>query len=104
MRVAGVAPAAGTRYVASYQVTDYRSLHPVHLSLTQRSTLEPGLNLYLRQPLPGFHGIFPGRLEANAELRNLLAQGYLPIATPGGHRLVLIQSPRAVRGGLSLIF
>ncbi|MEZ5399371.1 MAG: TonB-dependent receptor [Bryobacteraceae bacterium] len=103
VRMTGRAPRAGTRYAASYQFTDYGMLHPVHLSLTQRSTMEPGLNLYLRQPIPRV-GLLPGRLEATAELRNMLAQGYLSVATPNGQRLVLIQSPRAVRGGLSLIF
>lgn len=102
-RVTGRAPVSGTRYAASYQFTDYSVLHPVHLSLTQRTTLEPGLNLYLRQPIPHV-GLLPGRLEASAEVRNVLAQGYLSLATPGGQRLILIQSPRAVRGGVSLIF
>jgi hypothetical protein len=34
----------------------------------------------------------------------MLAQGYLPITVSGGRRLVLANSPRAVRGGLSFIF
>jgi hypothetical protein len=102
-RITGTAPGLGTRYAASYRFTDYKVLNPVHLSLTQRMTLEPGLNFYLRQPIPGV-GILPGRLEASAEVRNALGQGYLPIATPGGHKLLLIQSPRALRGGVSLIF
>ncbi|MBM3811287.1 MAG: hypothetical protein FJW20_06585 [Acidimicrobiia bacterium] len=104
MRLAGTAPGAGTRYIATYQFTDYDVLQPVHLSLTQRSTLDPGLNLSLRQPVPGLNGVFSGRLEATAELRNLLAQGYLPITTADGRSLYLIQSPRAIRGGLSFIF
>ncbi|MCC6538841.1 MAG: carboxypeptidase regulatory-like domain-containing protein [Bryobacterales bacterium] len=102
-RLSGTAPATKTRYAASYRITDYSKLNPVHLSLTQRTTLEPGLNLYLRQPIPGV-GLLPGRLEASAEWRNILGQGYLPLATPGGHRLLLIQTPRALRGGVSLIF
>jgi hypothetical protein len=101
-RVSGRAPVAGTSVTASYQATDYAVLHPVHLSLTQRSTLEPGLNLYLKQPIPAV-SVKGGRLEASAELRNLLAQGYLPVASGGG-RILLIQSPRALRGGVSLIF
>ncbi|MBM3794857.1 MAG: carboxypeptidase regulatory-like domain-containing protein [Acidobacteria bacterium] len=102
-RMSGTAPATKTRYAASYRITDYSKLNPVHLPLTQRTTLEPGLNLYLRQPIPGA-GLLSGRLEASAEWRNLLGQGYLPLATPGGHRLLLIQTPRALRGGVSLIF
>jgi hypothetical protein len=103
-RMNGTLPGAGTRYSASYRYTDYAVLNPVHLSLTQRMTLEPGLNVYLRQPIPGVGGLLPGRLEATAEVRNALGQGYLPIGTPGGYRVLLIQSPRAVRGGVSLIF
>lgn len=101
-RMSGRAPVAGTRFMASYQATDYRVLQPVHLSLTQRSTVEPGLNVHLRQPIP-LLSVKGSRLEASAELRNLLAQGYLPVQT-NGTRILLIQSPRAVRGGVSLIF
>ncbi len=43
------------------------------------------------------------RREATAELRSGLGQGYLPI-TEGGQHVLLIQSPRALRGGLSFIF
>lgn len=101
-RMSGRAPVAGTRFTASYQATDYAVLQPVHLSLTQRSTMEPGLNVYLRQPIP-LLSVKGSRLEASAELRNMLAQGYLPVQT-SGTRILLIQSPRAVRGGVSLIF
>jgi uncharacterized protein YutE (UPF0331/DUF86 family) len=45
----------------------------------------------------------PGRLEATAELRNMLAQGYVRVSD-AGQSVVLIQNPRAVRGGLSFIF
>ena len=103
-RLSGITPRTGTRYLASYQWTDYSVLTPLHLSLTSLHSLDPGLNLQIRQPLPAFAGVGSGRLEASAELRNLLAQGYLPISTLEGRRVVLIQSPRAVRGGLSIIF
>jgi hypothetical protein len=43
------------------------------------------------------------RVEATAELRNILAQGYLGIDTQGG-RLLLVDNPRSVRGGLAFIF
>jgi hypothetical protein len=48
--------------------------------------------------------MLPWRMEAVAELRNLLAQGYLPISVPGGQTLLLIETPRMLRGGLSFIF
>ena len=59
--------------------------------------------LFRSQPLPAL-SLWSARLEASAELRNLLAQGYLPVSTIDGRKLYLIQNPRAVRGGLSFIF
>ena len=102
-RVSGIVPGAQTRFAASYEWTDHKSLTPGHVFLTQNIYPETGLNVRLRQPLPAFSSL-PGRLEASAELRNLLAQGYLPITLADGRRLVLANSPRAVRGGLSFIF
>ncbi len=102
-RVSGTAPWSGMRFTTSYLWTDYRSLTPTHRYLTQRINPDTGWNIYVRQPIPGFAGM-PGRLEATADLRNLLAQGYLPIRTADGRDLFLIHSPRAVRGGLSFIF
>ena len=43
-------------------------------------------------------------MEASADLRNMLAQGYLPMSFPDGRRLLLVQTPRSFRGGLSFIF
>jgi hypothetical protein len=37
------------------------------------------------------------------ELRNMMAQGYLPLTMDGRH-VLLMQNPRALRGGLSFIF
>lgn len=102
-RIAGVIPAMGTRFYGSYQWTDYRSLTPGHTYLTQRTYPETGLNFSVRQPVRGIGGL-PGRFEISAELRNLLAQGYLPIATGDGRTLLLIHTPRSVRGGLSFFF
>jgi len=59
----------------------------------------PGLNICVRQPLPGF----ARRVEATADLRNLLAQGYLPVGM-GSQQLILIETPRTLRGGLAFTF
>jgi hypothetical protein len=101
-RASATLPVIGTQISGSYQWTDYRALMPSHFYLTQSAYPEPGLNIRVRQPIPSFPGI-PGRLEATAELRNGLAQGYLPISD-GTQRVLLIQQPRALRGGLSFIF
>jgi hypothetical protein len=100
-RASGSVPWSGTYLAASYGWTDFRTLVPVHYSLTDKIGQEIGWNFAVRQPLPGFGGV---RMEAAAELRNLLAQGYLPIASTTGQSTILTNSPRGVRGGLSFIF
>jgi Carboxypeptidase regulatory-like domain len=104
-RVSHTLAATGTRVVTSYGWTDFRALMPVHVSMTDQSNQEAGWNVYIRQPLPALPGMFGsfGRFEASAELRNLLAQGYLPVIV-NDQRAVLTNSPRALRGGLSFIF
>ncbi len=102
-KVSGKIPVTGTKFTTSYLWTDYRSLTPGYVYMVQRLYPEAGLNIRIRQPLPNFCGL-PGRIEATAELRNMLAQGYLPISTADGQRMILTNSPRAVRGGVSFIF
>ena len=46
----------------------------------------------------------PGRMEAIVDLRNLMAQGYVPVISPDGHTVYLVQSARSVRGGVSFTF
>jgi Carboxypeptidase regulatory-like domain len=101
VRVAGTVPRAGTRIAANYGWTDFSVLMPAHLFVAQDVNQDIGVNLYIHQPLP--IGWMPWRLEASAELRNLLAQGYLPLGG-AGTQSVLTNSPRSVRGGLNFIF
>jgi len=101
IRVAGTVPQTGTRIAANYGWTDFRVLMPVHLFVTQAGSQDIGVNLHISQPLPLIR--VPWRMEATADLRNLLAQGYLPLGGTGG-RSVLTNSPRLVRGGLNFIF
>ena len=44
---------------------------------------DPFLNLFVRQPLPHMR-FMPGNMEALVDLRNLLAQGYVPVIGPDG--------------------
>ncbi len=101
-RVSTLVPVTGTRITTSYQWTDGSALTPVHTYITQSIIPQTGFNVNIRQPIP--HAGLPGRLEATADLRNLLADGYLPVTTASGRTVRLIHSPRAVRGGLSFIF
>jgi hypothetical protein len=101
-RASTILPVTGTVINGSYEWMDYRAIMPSHFYLTQRAYPETGLNIRVRQPIPTFLGM-PGRLEATAELRNMLAQGYVRVSD-AGQSVLLIQNPRAVRGGLSFIF
>ena len=103
-RIAATIPWTGTHMIASYQwVGDSRWVTPGRLYTTQSLRPLPGLNVYFRQPIPGL-SMLPWRVEATADLRNLLAQGYLPFQTATGQEVVLVQTPRSFRGGLSFIF
>ena len=103
-RVAATAPVTGTHLIASFQWSDdHRSAMPANIYSTQSVRPLPGLNVYVRQPLPRISGL-PWRMEATADMRNLLAQGYLPLSTTSGQQLLLVETPRSIRGGLSFIF
>jgi len=95
-------PVTHTQVTASYEWMNYDAIMPDHFYLTQTNYPQAGLNIRVRQPIPGVLGM-PGRIEATAELRNGLAQGYLPVSQ-GGQPVLLIQTPRLLRGGLSFIF
>ncbi|HWQ55897.1 MAG TPA: TonB-dependent receptor [Bryobacteraceae bacterium] len=102
LRTKATLPWSGTQVVASYQWADAKSVSPGHLYSTQSVRPEPGFNVYFRQPVPW--SLLPWRMEISADLRNLLAQGYMPLNVAGGRRVFLMQTPRAFRGGLSFIF
>ncbi len=97
------APVSGTQFIANYGWADNNTVVPWHAFTTQNTYLARGLNVLIRQPLPSFFGI-PGRLELTADLRNLLAQGYVPLPTSNGNTLLVVQAPRCLRGGLNFIF
>jgi hypothetical protein len=101
VRISGTAPVTGTIFSASYGWMDAGTLMPARISLTQQIGPETGLNISVRQPIP--LSALGGRFEAVGEVRNAMAQGYLPVNS-GGRALLLTNSPRAVRGGLSFIF
>jgi hypothetical protein len=102
-RIVATLPGSGTHMIASYQwSTGDRWVMSGNQYSTQGVRPLPGLNIYIRQPLPRLP-LLP-RMEATADLRNMLAQGYLPIQTAGGQRLVLVETPRSFRGGFSFIF
>lgn len=100
-RVTATVPWTKTHVEASYQWSDNdRWATPGNVYSTQPNRAMPGLNLSVHQPLPGF----ARRVEATADLRNMLAQGYFPVGMPNGQQLTLIEMPRMLRGGLAFTF
>jgi len=100
-RLAASIPHAGTRVTVSYQWSgDQRWATTGNMYGTQALRPMPGFNVFIRQPIPGL----ARRVEATAELRNMLAQGYLPLYSPDGQRILLVETPRSLKGGLSFIF
>lgn len=95
-------PLTGTQFIASYGWADAGTFIPRHAFTTQSTYIAPGFNISLRQPIPSPFG--PGHFEFTADLRNLLAQGYVPIGTGSGNQMLIVQAPRAIRGGLNFVF
>ena len=99
----GTLPRAKTKWIASYRWTSGQTLTPVDLFNASAGQTDPYFNLFVRQPLPHFHGM-PGNMEALIDVRNLLAQGYVPVVGPDGTTVYLVQSARSVRGGVAFTF
>jgi hypothetical protein len=96
-------PLTGTQMIASYGWTDTGAFIPLHAFTTQSTYIMPGFNVSLRQPIPSPFGM-PGHFELTADLRNLLAQGYIPLSATNGGQMLIVQAPRAIRGGLNFVF
>jgi len=93
-----------TTWMASYRWVSGQALTPVDMFNASAGQSEPFLNLFLRQPIPHSRFFPVGHMEAIVDLRNLLAQGYVPMIGPDGTTVYLVQSARSVRGGVSFTF
>ncbi len=102
-RLSGTMPRVHTQWASSYRFANQRSLTPVDMFDCSPGQMDPYWNVFIRQPIPGT-GFLPGKMEALVDLRNLLAQGYVPVIGRDGRTLYLVQSARAVRGGLAFVF
>lgn len=101
-KFSGTIPHAHTRWIASYRWTSGPALTPVDLFNSSAGQADPYLNLFLRQPIPV--NFLSGHMEVLVDLRNLLAQGYVPVMGNDGHTVYLVQSARSVRGGVAFNF
>jgi Carboxypeptidase regulatory-like domain len=101
-KFSGTIPHAKTRWIASYRWTNGPALTPVDMFNTSAGQTDPYLNVFLRQPIPV--SFLSGHMEMLVDLRNLLAQGYVPVMGRDGHTVYLVQSARSVRGGVAFNF
>ena len=101
-KLSGTVPHAQTHWIASYRWVSGQALTPVDMFNSSAGQADAYLNLFVRQPIP--LGFLPCRMEALIDIRNLMAQGYVPVVGQDGRTVYLVQSARAVRGGVAFTF
>ncbi len=99
-RVAAKVPGSHTTVAASYKWVEGAVVSRQDVYGEALLGIDPNLSLVIRQPLPSMH---TGHLEAIADFRNLMAQGYVHVSGEGG-QIVLVPVVRSFRGGLSFQF
>ena len=102
-KLRGKIPHTRAGWMAAYRWTSGSPLTPVDMFNASPGQADPFLSVFIRQPIPRT-GFLPGRMDAVIDVRNLLAQGYVPVLAQDGHTVFLVQSARAVRGGLAFTF
>jgi hypothetical protein len=102
-KLSGTVHCTHTRWIASYRWVNGQALTPVDMFNTSPGQSDPFLNLFVRQPIPTM-GFLPAHMEAVIDLRNLLAQGYVPVMGQDGQTVYFVQSARSVRGGVTINF
>jgi hypothetical protein len=102
-KINGTLPRSKTSWIASYGWLSGQALTPVDMFNASAGQADPYLDIFFRQPIPGT-GFFPNHVDVLIDVRNLLAQGYVPVIGQDGHTVYLVQSARAVRGGVAFTF
>ena len=102
-KFSGTLPGVHTRWITSYRWISGQALTPVDMFNQSAGQSDPYLNIFLRQPIPGT-GFLPGHMDAVVDIRNLLAQGYVPVMGQDGRTVYLVQSARTLRGGVAFTF
>src|SRR5712671_416453 len=102
-KFSGTIPRSHTRWIASYRWINGDALTPVDMFNASPGQSDPFVNFFIRQPIPSL-GFLPSHMEAIIDVRNLLAQGYVPVIGQDGQTVYLVQSARSVRGGVAFTF
>lgn len=101
-RVTAQVPRSHTRISTSYKWLPRGRVTEMDPAGDSSLDLQPFLSLEIRQPLPTLD-FLPAHLEATADFRNLLAEGYVPLAS-SKDRVLLTPAYRSFRGGFSVQF
>ena len=99
-KLSGTVQRTRTHWIASYRWIDGSSITPVDMFNASAGQSDPFLSIFIRQPIPAFGG----HMEALIDLRNLLAQGYIPVLGQDGQTVYLVDSARSIRGGVAFNF
>ena len=99
-RISATVPRFGTKFTAGYKWLSGPTVSHQDGYGESLYHLDPYLSMQIRQPLPS---VFPCRIEVQADMGNLLAQGYVSVSTIDGS-VMLVPSYRYFRGGLNLQF
>jgi hypothetical protein len=99
--LSGTVEGIGTHWRASYRWQPSSTVTEVAPYAVDAS--EPYFNIYIRQPIR-ISKQGPCGLEAQLDMRNLLAEGYRPFLTADGSQLYFAQAQQSIRGGLAFTF
>jgi hypothetical protein len=99
-KMSGTVARTHTRWIASYRWVNGPALTPVDMFNGSHGETDPYLNFFVRQPIP----CMGGHMEAIIDVRNLLAQGYVPVLGQDGQTVYLVQAARSVQGGVAFTF
>ncbi|HZS26771.1 MAG TPA: carboxypeptidase-like regulatory domain-containing protein [Candidatus Angelobacter sp.] len=102
-KISGYIPSTGARWIASYKWTSGNALSAVDAFNASPGQMDPYLSIFIRQPIP-CGSFIPAKMDALLDIRNLLAQGYLPVTGQDGRTVYMVQSARSLRGGLAFTF
>ena len=99
-KLSGTTARTHTRWIASYRWINRPAVTPVDMFNSSPGQSDPFLNIFIRQPIP----CLGNHMEALIDIRNLLAQGYIPVLGQDGQTVYLVDSARSIRGGVSFSF
>jgi len=102
-KISAEIPVTHTRFITSYEWVPNDRVTLVDPYGQASLQIQPYLGVQIRQPLPTF-AFLPAHIEALADFRDLLAQGYVPVGQAGQKPVLMSSGYRCFRGGFSVQF